>query len=733
MGVKGLKQFVEENKKALTKKKIFRSPSENPQKVLVVDGLSCLRVFYNPRLDWLCGGQWTELRDELRGFVGRFQRAGFKLVFIFDGVVERSKRQLWVQRRKQDVRNIRHVLDYVVETGSQPTRNMFCLPAALSTYVRMALKSVGVEVINSLGEADKEIAEYCLSKNCYGVLGDDSDYLIYPIPRYFTTKDIHVGEKRVDMICYDRQNLCSCLGISPHRMPVLAGLCGNDILDASRLTGFHRRLTGVVSSEKPTCSEVVVKVAKFIGSFSDTVSGEEIATRAFGSSSDHRLGLFKDVLTMYDLTVSADTYLTSRDAKSVCSHENPINSDVPLEDTIVDHSLDFGIETSDKPWVTIDVDGLCEDDGASNSDTDYNAKGLVSDATCDTALSKDKQCIAKDCRHSYVESQGVAVHRPYNQPCIHPTVMDEARRRHTAAMMVHLVYQVMCVGEIDMGPTLEDPENRHNLPPAAVFFQPIRERLYGIVLGVREKKLGEATRQLSGLHDENDLIVGQNAVKEWCVYRGNAMSKADIVPACPVPPHYLSLEELWIGHRDDKLNQQMEAFCYCLGWPEMPYKVLRPSRLLLCGVLHFMVHQSDEVLKEWELNAFLVQATDPKLYRVDMLHKLRIHKPNCRSVELAAMFMRGLYVAVFAYNACGLVIDEEVTSPWLCFNGKLFHQKYLEVEQGQLLEELCAHRVGRLCLDLCVILIQCCVFGYVDTLILVQYRTYLCLISAKSN
>jgi hypothetical protein len=563
----------------------------------------------------------------------------------------------------------------------------------------MALRSLGVDVINSLGEADKEIAKYCISNNCYGVLGNDSDYLIYPIPHYFTTKDIHVGEKKVDMVCHDREKLCRFLRISPHQMPILAGLCGNDILDASRLTGFHQRLTGL--TDKLMFNEVIIKVAQFIRGFPDKVSGEEIAAHAFQSSSDHRIGLFKEVLAMYDLTTMTDTYLTSKDTKPVCYDKHPLASDGPTEDTFVDHHLVFDTKDINKPWVTIDVDSLfdndvnddtCDIQGDSNGDLDmkdYNVEGLAqaSDTACGFASSKDTPCVTQDLGPS---------HHTHNWPCIHPAVMDEARRRHVAAMVVHLVYQVLCVGEIDMGPTLEDPGNQNNLPPAVVFFQPIRERLYGIMLGVREKEPGQSVRQLGDISDENYLIWGKNAVKEWCVYNGNAMSASDIVPACPVPLHYLSLEELWIGHREDKFKQQMEAFCYCLGWPEMPYETLPQRRLLLCGVLHFMVHQSDEVpiLEEWELDAFLVQATDPKLMcsSTYMLHKMRIPKPNCRAVELAAMFMRGLYVAVFAYNACGLTNDDDVTSPWLCFNGKLFHQKYLELQQGLSIKEICSHR-----------------------------------------
>ena len=698
MGVKGLKQYVEDHQEVLTEKKTFRTPSRVAEKkVLVVDGLSCLRVFYNPRLDWLCGGQWTELRDELHSFVRRFTNSGFQLVVIFDGVVERGKRSVWVHRRKQDMRTIRHVFEHVKTTGHQPKRNMLCLPAALSTFVKMTLKSTGVDVINSLGEADKEIAQYCLAKKCFGVLGEDSDYLIYPVQNYFTTKDIHVGEKRVDMIRYDRDKFCALLGILPSRLPVLAGLCGNDQLDANRLVGFHRRITGAVGCEKPVYREIVPRVAQFICSFSESVSAEQIAVHAFGSAHDSRLHLFRNVLAAYDLTMSVDTYLTSRDSESVSesSASKGIRHETIKQEDVVD-SVDGNV---DRPWVHVD-DALFKDENDSghsgedsndsdDSDVEINGDDIAGNGDVDDLMSNEHDEVSTvsasvtDCK---VSSETVST----NQPLISRLVMKKARKRHLNAEIIHLVYQVMCVAEIDMGCTLEDPTNSEKIPPATILFQPIRERLYGILLGFKTTEHTEV-KKITNV----DLVVGQNAVKEWCVHRGKMSSEPDIVPACPVPKGFASLDKLWDEH-DINHDNQMKAFSYCLGWSDMPYQIIHVHRRLLCGVLHFMINQDKLKLKEWELDAFLVQGTDRMLDNSGRLHRVKIQSPDCRAIELAAVFMRGVYMTVFAYNACGMKCDDKI-SPWVCFNGKLFHQKYLDAKKGKSMKHLCSSQVSTIC------------------------------------
>jgi len=64
---------------------------------LVVDGMACLRSWYSCK-DWVCGGQWREYMDVLKGWVEAFTSAGIRLVFFFDGVVEEKKRQVWVRK-----------------------------------------------------------------------------------------------------------------------------------------------------------------------------------------------------------------------------------------------------------------------------------------------------------------------------------------------------------------------------------------------------------------------------------------------------------------------------------------------------------------------------------------------------------------------------------------------------------------------------------------------------------
>ncbi|NXN01921.1 F120B protein, partial [Sylvia borin] len=248
MGVRGLQGFVARvcpdacqtvDLREMAEKHRIEHPDSPP--VIVVDAMSCVRRWYTPE-SWVCGGQWREYLAILEDFINAFMAAGIKLVFYFDGVVEEKKRDEWIKRRMKNTEEITRLFQFIKTHRKQPGREMFVLPSALPTFTRYALKSLGQKTVCTLQEADFEVAAYGLQHNCIGILGQDSDYLIYNTCPYFSIENLHLD--RLVTVMYSREVLCRVLGIRLTHLPLFACLLGNDIVPESMLEGFwHKCLT----------------------------------------------------------------------------------------------------------------------------------------------------------------------------------------------------------------------------------------------------------------------------------------------------------------------------------------------------------------------------------------------------------------------------------------------------------------------------------------------------------
>ncbi|XP_022049234.2 constitutive coactivator of peroxisome proliferator-activated receptor gamma [Acanthochromis polyacanthus] len=284
MGVKGLQSFMERccpetcvtvNLREMARQHAAKSQQSSTTTAntttpaLVVDGMACLRHWYSCK-DWVCGGQWKEYMDVLKRWVEAFNSAGIRLVFFFDGVVEEQKRQEWVKRRRRVNGEISKMFRYIKQHGEQPGRELFCLPSGLATFTRFALSSLGQEVYCSVREADYEIANYARQHGSMGILGQDSDFIIYDSAPYLSVTKLWM--KGLTTVMYDQQRLCQTLGLSVTQLPLLACLLGNDVVSEERMQ--HIRNTAMETSRKnnPTPhpgapqGQVVLAVSQLVSS-----------------------------------------------------------------------------------------------------------------------------------------------------------------------------------------------------------------------------------------------------------------------------------------------------------------------------------------------------------------------------------------------------------------------------------------------------------------------------------
>lgn len=271
MGIKGLQGFVARvcpdacrmvDLKEMAEKHRIDHPDVTP--VIVVDAMSCVRRWYTPE-SWVCGGQWREYLTVLEDFIETFKAAGIELVFYFDGVVEEKKRDEWIKRRQQNNKEIANLFQFIKTHRKQPGREMFVLPSALPTFTRFALKSLGQKTVCTLQEADFEVAAYGLQHNCMGILGQDSDYLIYNTSPYFSIEKLCLD--RLVTVMYSREDLCRALGLNMMHLPLFACLLGNDVVPENMLEGFWHKCLVICPSRNKSYNRrtsIILAVAKYI-------------------------------------------------------------------------------------------------------------------------------------------------------------------------------------------------------------------------------------------------------------------------------------------------------------------------------------------------------------------------------------------------------------------------------------------------------------------------------------
>ncbi|KAM6947527.1 constitutive coactivator of PPAR-gamma-like protein 1 isoform 2-T2 [Lycodopsis pacificus] len=280
-------------------------------------------------------------------------------------------------------------------------------------------------------------------------------------------------------------------------------------------------------------------------------------------------------------------------------------------------------------------------------------------------------------------------------PAVAPEVLRVAEHRHQKGLMYPYIYHALTKGEIKLSVAIEDEANK-DLPPAVQLFRPIRQYVYGVLFSLAEAR---KTAERLAVRNHCPPQYPHVMVKEWAAYKGKSPHTPELVEALPFREWTCpNLKKLWLGKAVEDKNRRMRAFLACMrsDTPAMLNPASVPTPLLvLCCVLRFMLHWPGvRILHRNELDAFLAQALSPKLYEPDQLQDLKIDNLDPRGVQLAALFMSGVDMALFANDACGQPIIWEHCCPWMYFDGKLLQSKLIRAnrEKAQLID-LCDGQV----------------------------------------
>ncbi|XP_014652925.1 PREDICTED: constitutive coactivator of peroxisome proliferator-activated receptor gamma isoform X2 [Ceratotherium simum simum] len=703
MGVRGLQGFVGStcphictvvNFKELAEHHRSKYPGCTP--TIVVDAMCCLRYWYTPE-SWICGGQWREYFSALRDFVKTFTAVGIKLIFFFDGMVEQDKRDEWVKRRLKNNREISRIFHYIKSHKEQPGRNMFFIPSGLAIFTRFALKTLGQETLCSLQEADYEVASYGLQNNCLGILGEDTDYLIYDTCPYFSISELCLESLDTIMLC--REKLCKSLSLSLVDLPLLACLLGNDIIPEGMFESFRYKCLSSYTSVKENFDKkgnIILAVADHISKVLHLHQGEKkleeilplgpnkalfykgVASYLLpGQKSPWFLQKPKGVITLDKQVVSMCTDPESKQEISMCTHPES-KQGVPM---CTDPESKQGVPMCIDPELKQEAP-VC---------TDPESKQGV--PMCTHSEIKQKLPIgtypefnleALMCTNPGIKQEDLMNVEPEIKQQVtmvsDPEILKVARARHVQAES-YLVYNIMSTGEIECSNTLEDALDQA-LPSQAFVYRPVRQRVYALLLG-------------DGRGDASSCPT----VKEWFVYSGNPLRHPDLVRPLPmnIPGGTPSLKLLWLNQEPGIQARRLDTLlaCFDLSSSREELQAVESPFKALCCLLIYLFVQVDTLCLE-DLHAFIAQALCLQGKSTVQLVDLQLDYVDPRAVQLGSLLVRGLTTLVLVNSACGFPWRMSDFMPWNVFDGKLFHQKYLQSEKGYTVEDLVEQNKSRL-------------------------------------
>uniref|UniRef100_A0A8D1ULT6 Constitutive coactivator of peroxisome proliferator-activated receptor gamma n=1 Tax=Sus scrofa TaxID=9823 RepID=A0A8D1ULT6_PIG len=741
MGVRGLQGFVGSscphictvvNFKDLAEQHRSRHPGGTP--TIVVDAMCCLRYWYTPD-SWICGGQWREYFSALREFVKTFTAVGIKLIFFFDGMVEQNKRDEWVKRRLKNNREIARIFHYIKSHKEQPGRNMFFIPSGLAVFTRFALKTLGQETRCSLQEADYEVASYGLQNDCLGILGEDTDYLIYDTCPYFSISELCLDSLDTVMLC--REKLCQSLGLGLSDLPLLACLLGNDVIPEGMFESFRYKCLSSYTSVRENFDKkgnIILAVADHIAKVRRLHQGEKKLEEILPLGTNK--ALFYKGVASYLLPGQRSPWFFQK-PEGVITLDKPVvsiisgpesNWEVPM---CTDPESKQEVPMCTDPESGRDVPGYPESEGESGRDvpvcsdpesgqdvpmyTDPESWQDVPVCTDpesgqEISLSSDpefKQEVPMCMRSESKQKLPVGTNPEFNpeapmftNPEIKqedtintgpemkqqvtmvsdPEILQVARAHHVQAES-YLVYNILSSGEVECSNSLED-ELDQALPSQAFVYRPVRQRVYSLLLG-------------GGGGDTSACPT----VKEWFVYSGNPLRHPDLVRPLQmnIPGGTPSLKLLWLSQEPGVQARRLDTLlaCFDLSSSREELQAVGSPFEALCCLLIYLFVQVDTLCLE-DLHAFIAQALCLQGKPTVQLVDLELDHVDPRAVQLGSLLVRGLTTLVLVNSACGFPWKTADFMPWNLFDGKLFHQKYLQSEKGCTVEVLVEQNRSRL-------------------------------------
>uniref|UniRef100_A0A671N725 Constitutive coactivator of PPAR-gamma-like protein 1 homolog n=1 Tax=Sinocyclocheilus anshuiensis TaxID=1608454 RepID=A0A671N725_9TELE len=657
MGVQGFQEYIEKHcpnavvpveLQKLARGSLVGGGRQRPPQIplrLLVDAENCLHRLYGGfYTDWVSGGQWNHMLGYLAALAKACFNGNIELLVCFNGALEKGRLHEWVKRQVNERQTAQQIVSHVQNKGTPPPKVWFLPPVCMAHCIRLALLRFHIGVVQTIEDHHQEVIALFRENGFHGLVAYDSDYALCNIPYYFSAHALKLSRngKSLTTSQYLMHEVAKQLNLNPNRFVIFASLLGNHILPDEDLAAFHWSLLGPehpLASLKvrahqlvlPPCDVVIRAVADYVRNLQDIHDLEAIAKDIFKHSqsrTDDKVVRFKKAVEYY-ATASKPLHFPPYLGK--------------ISDPSVTSPVNQGLE------------------GRGHVGVNAHIPSLLSMPTRN---------------HMDITTPPL--------PVVAPEVLRVTEHRHKKGLMYPYIYHVLTKGEIKLSVTIEDEANK-DLPSAVQLYRPIRQYVYGVLFSLAEakKKAERLAMRRNHLPDYPTVII-----KEWAAYKGKSPHTPELVEALPFREWTCpNLKKLWLGKAVEDKNRRMRAFLACMrsDTPAMLNPANVPTPLMvLCCVLRFMLQWPGvRILRRNELDAFLAQALSPKLYEPDQLQDLKIDNLDPRGVQLAALFMSGVDMALFANDVCGQPIPWEHCCPWMYFDGKLLQSKLIRASRDK--------------------------------------------------
>ncbi|XP_048522814.1 constitutive coactivator of PPAR-gamma-like protein 1 isoform X2 [Dendroctonus ponderosae] len=706
-----------------TNRKI-RPPGGNKLR-LIVDAENCLdRLYGGYYSDWACGGQWNRMIQYLSLLCSALENGNIEVAVVFNGTIEQCRMDEWKAEQANARQKVGMVLKHINTKGTPPPKVWWTPPITLRAGLRMALRHLGVHVMCTMDDHHQEVIAYCREYGFHGLLADDAEYAAFDPPRYFSSENLKLTYKSsIETKEYMLSVLTKSLNVTQEQICIMAALLGNFLLPESELQDLYRKIN-FVKKEEDFAESSVRSLAEFVRTLPPSSNMEGLVIAVFGSLEDKRAARFRQSVQYY-LNGTASGFLKyGAPAKPRQKNIEKKNIPVPKDEAVVDQ-LVFASETSEQQRETLQnynlltansvlssdfaemdiliksagtlVDSLLDDSPTSSTDPLQRENG-VANGGVHTGVKEAQDAIkfSSGKSNSNSSKQSGSKHENIVVPSVSPDVLRTASLRHQKGLMAPTILHVLSTQEVRLPCLMEDEGNRE-FPPIHEIYLPLRRRIYAVLFNLHHLRYVYTKKKESGELAENapppDVVV-----KEWVYSRSNPYQTPEQVKAELLPWAVPTLQRLWFGPAVDDKRRRMRAFLSCLNsdTPLILNTAYVPQHMLIMAcVLRYIMSQDRPILRRNELDSFLCQAFNPNLMNVQHLQELTLNFVLSRGVQLAALFMKGVDMAILANDACGAPLPWLMCCPWLYFDGKLFHYTLSRSSHAKNILEVCDNYIER--------------------------------------
>ncbi|KAL5287107.1 hypothetical protein ACFFRR_008196 [Megaselia abdita] len=638
----------------------------------------CLDRFYGGYYsDWACGGQWNRAYQFVQLLANAFSNAHIEVIAFFDGTLKKNKK---LDSERNDFRQKTiSVLKHIRMIGTPPPKIWWLPPSGIRTVIRNSLRSVNIQVVQTVNDHTMEVIEYFHEQKLDALLGLHPDYIIANVGRYYSSHDLRLSYKgSLETKEQLTSKFLSSLSLTADHMPFVAVFLGGFIrLDETKMKTIHELL----GLEATLDFEARIRKIAEIVRNSPTTDIDEFLKHLKLTDFENEI---KDSIEYYQRR-GKYTPVKKTHNKKQQQHKAIAVTDLPMP---------FASETNEN-----DEEAKKILDGVNN---------LVDDGAGSGTAELAEQPQTPPEKNENVKEKVDKSNQPFTY-ALPVEVLKTALDRHQRGIMDQRLYQLLIKKEIILPQILEDEQYRE-IPSVHLFYRPARQMIYAIIFNLyhqkylcsnnrngNDKKDKKKDKEKKDKDSTNNNATGRQPpeilVAEWVWSPTNEYKKPDLVAATSLQWAVPTVQRLWFGLAMEDKQRRIRAFLSIMRSDSslMLNRGYVPQHMLvLACVLRYIVTSPDRnILTRQELDAFLATAFSPQLQMVEATQKMVLPGVHLRGVYLATLFMQGVETASLANDACGVPLPWTMVNPWIFFDGKLFHLKLKMSTCVSTLRELC--------------------------------------------